>query len=211
MLADVARETMGQSSDERWRALLPFQKRALWDALLVEQGGVCAYCCSRLLSEQRIEHWAPRALRPDGVLDYDNLLAVCSGARVPAIEHCDRRKRARPMTLSPLAEDHMGSVRFDRDGDITFVGENAALLEGDAETLLGLNEPALSALRARVFRGVWDALKRARANADVDRLRREMTRWQGAEAAREAGISEYAEAVSAWLRQEIERLEANLA
>lgn len=115
------------------------------------------------------------------------------------------------MTLSPLSEAHMACVRFARDGDLEFVGEDAEMLTDEASRLLGLNEAPLAALREAVFRGVWRGLKSSHAHTDLDRLRREVARWEGAGAARETGISEYGETVAAWLRLEIERLEANRA
>ena len=208
-LAEVAARTSGRPVDERWEARSGHDRRRLWASLADEQRGVCAYCCTRLYDEKRIDHWAPRALRPDLVLDYDNLLACCSGARMPGLRHCDLRKDCTPITLSPLNASHLAQVRFERGGDLTFVGDDAATLSADATSVLGLNEEVLTELRRATFDGIWKALKATKDHRNVERLRREMARWESREDADEWGVTPYAAAVAGWLRHEIERLEAD--
>lgn len=57
-------------------------KERLKSYLIGEQGGIYAYCMCRIKSEtSTIEHYNPCSLKPKLLLDYNNLLAVCTNGR----------------------------------------------------------------------------------------------------------------------------------
>ena len=90
----------------------------LRSALLLEQGGICAYCERRLplsipghsplhnceeckayrAANSKIEHHCERSIcngtegKPDRRLDYGNLFVVCPGGKGTSVHHCDTKK-----------------------------------------------------------------------------------------------------------------------
>ena len=61
-------------------------KDAVIEALMEEQRYMCAYCMRRIPQANgnppvSIEHWEAQSSHPEKVLDYRNMLAVCSGNR----------------------------------------------------------------------------------------------------------------------------------
>jgi len=69
-------------------------------ALLKEQGGICAYCMSRInlkinvnnKPQIEVEHIKSQKNYPEKSLDYENLVGVCNG-NLGGIEHCDKSKK----------------------------------------------------------------------------------------------------------------------
>lgn len=87
-------EKQGLSDKEGYDLLRNPLKKQVREALMQEQGHLCAYCMRRIpderilqedtdLSDAYLEHWQSRSsARGTGEnkgLDYQNLLAVCSG------------------------------------------------------------------------------------------------------------------------------------
>lgn len=87
-------EFLGLSDKEGYDLLRNPLKKEVRNSLVQEQGHLCAYCMRRIpderireddkdLSEVYIEHWHARSSESnDGEnkgLDYNNMLAVCSG------------------------------------------------------------------------------------------------------------------------------------
>ncbi len=95
-------------------------KAELREALLKEQGHLCAYCMCRIngAGDVKIEHLAART--PKNELDYHNLLAVCRGGEDGAIaaRSCDTRKGNRPIFISPLNKTDMHRIYYSNNGAI---------------------------------------------------------------------------------------------
>ena len=95
-LVDLQTEAANRhlTPDDAYRLLVNPLKNSVMQQLMVEQGHLCAYCMRRLpddrtmpetIAKVSIEHWYPRN-PPNGNdvgqgLDYQNMLAVCSGNR----------------------------------------------------------------------------------------------------------------------------------
>ena len=83
---------------ETWQPSYPDlrnpEKKALHQALLKEQGGVCCYCGRRIsLEDSHIEHFRPQELREDLALEYTNLFASCIRETKPGAPlHCGHAK-----------------------------------------------------------------------------------------------------------------------
>lgn len=70
------------------------EKKALHEALLQEQGGVCCYCGREItLADSHIEHFRPQEAREDLALEYTNLFASCIRESKPGAPlHCGHAK-----------------------------------------------------------------------------------------------------------------------
>ena len=114
-----------------------------------EQGGICAYCGSRIDNKdrndpffdlpennnrlekgtRRREHIAPLATNPEKMLDYYNLLGVCQGnEKKGEIEHhCDKEKDDNEIFILPTMPDCEDFFKYEEvdifDG-IEIIGEN---------------------------------------------------------------------------------------
>src|SRR4051812_20262977 len=79
----------------------------LREALLIEQGYICAYCMRRIpikdkgvKEASKIEHILSRENRPDLQLDYTNMVICCPGF-INGEDHCDKSKGSRSVTFLP--------------------------------------------------------------------------------------------------------------
>lgn len=105
-----------------WTSVSGAQKQKMREQAFAEQGGLCAYCMSRLprppgKDGMKIEHFETRAWTPGQIFDWGNLLGVCLGD--VGLEtggegdhrtryHCDTYrgylpKERQPLDLSPAA------------------------------------------------------------------------------------------------------------
>lgn len=104
---------------------------SLADALLEEQGFICAYCERRIPHQDapggenhRIDHLTPQMkARQDGDdsdLLYENMVICCPGniANNKDYYHCDKYKGHKELMISPLNAGMMGTIRFTVSGRI---------------------------------------------------------------------------------------------
>lgn len=104
---------------------------SLADALLEEQGFICAYCERRIPHQDapggenhRIDHLTPQMkARQDGDdsdLLYENMVICCPGniANNRDYYHCDKYKGHKDLMISPLNAGMMGTIRFTVSGRI---------------------------------------------------------------------------------------------
>jgi uncharacterized protein (TIGR02646 family) len=152
-----------------------FSVPALLDALLEEQGYICAYCMGKLTKreEAHVEHYWPRQSFKSEELDYINLLAVCNGLTQSHPEkedfhHCDKTKGTEgkmdgTVTLR-LLDPREKSKSEDRltytlAGQVIPKDEADADVLHDIEKVLNLNNKALVQRRQALFDAVKDKLK----------------------------------------------------
>ena len=128
-------------------------------ALLIEQGYLCAYCMQRLNSdgtETKIEHYYPRkpvndedggetARRKE--LEYSNMLLVCrgngsggSGKGNTDSRHftCDAKKENQFLHINPQSKENMETIFYDPQGKIH---SNNTNYQQDLDEILNLNDP----------------------------------------------------------------------
>lgn len=116
-------------------------KRKLLEALLAEQGHLCAYCMCRIGTDGHpatIEHLIPQhptdsAVNGELSLAYHNLVAVCDGRGGTT---CDKRRGNASMTVDPTKRHTLDSIYYHRDGRIDATDES---IQHDIQTTLGLN------------------------------------------------------------------------
>lgn len=116
-------------------------KRKVLEALLAEQGHLCAYCMCRIGTDGHpatIEHLIPQhptdsAVNGELSLAYHNLVAVCDGRGGAT---CDKRRGNASMTVDPTKRHTLESIYYHRDGRIDATDES---IQHDIQTTLGLN------------------------------------------------------------------------
>jgi len=146
-------------------------KEPLRNALLKEQGFICAYCMQRIKNtgkSTKIEHWSPRSKSNEK--DYMNLLAVCKGNEgKPGAEHCDTLKKSQPITISPLMETCEKLVNFNPGG---FADSEDETIKHELENILGLNKQHLVDERAKMMDWVKDAIQKVAKNNTDSKLKK---------------------------------------
>jgi uncharacterized protein (TIGR02646 family) len=155
--------------DAGWESLSAADKDKVREALLRDQGRLCAYCQRRIPlkdGRMKVEHWSAQS-GGEGELRWTNLLGVCLGDA--AIEtgsatgerHCDTARGDKKLFLHPVEgqgpspREYLG---YTAEGEARPPKEKADAsdaVEGDIRAL-NLNVPRLR--RAR--REVYEALKR---------------------------------------------------
>lgn len=133
-------------------------KRKVLEALVTEQGHLCAYCMCRIGTDNSpatIEHIIPQhptSINPDGglSLSYKNMLAVCDGRNGAT---CDKRRGNRPLTVNPTKPETLASIAYQRDGTIRSINPE---IDHDLRDTLGLNDGRtnLCANRSEAMRAI---------------------------------------------------------
>lgn len=111
-------------------------------SLVEEQGGLCAYCMSRIearsygANKAHVEHVLPQSKCEKGEdVDYGNMLAVCEGRHGGAL-CCDRARGSKALMVNPLHPQTLESIRYKADGEILSDDE---AVERDLDGILNLN------------------------------------------------------------------------
>lgn len=141
--------------DATWEGFIDSEHQ-LKEALLEEQGHICAYCMRRIsikrnkaLQKPSIEvgHFIPRAVDPSQSLIYHNMLGVCNG-NFGENEHCDKSQKNECLQiLNPLSRECEQRLTYTSDGRIKALSINA-----DVDiNLLNLNDQNLVNARKGVI------------------------------------------------------------
>lgn len=164
------RKIVKQSEPREWTAhrLTPGAKyeakQELREALLKEQGYLCAYCTRRIPIRDansnettRIDHILSRSNHPELQLNYSNMVVCCPGA-ITSDFHCDKLKGENDITFN-LFEDHFFHT-------LAYSSKDGRLKSSDPENdrqineLLNLNHALLKRNRLETLRGVIRMLNR---------------------------------------------------
>ncbi len=152
----------------------PPVKKAIREALVAEQHGLCCYCNQRIHpAEQgmRIEHRVPQSVDPARDLDWRNLLGACCGNEGPGETHCDVAKGDQQITLDPAQESHVATTTFTSEARLTSTREG---FRRDIDDVLRLNCELLVERRQRAL----DAYIEARTARYTGTMKREtFARW----------------------------------
>ena len=137
------------------------EKRALHEALLAEQEGVCCYCGRAIsLADSHVEHFRPQETYEELALEYDNLHASCIRETEPGAPlHCGHAKGSdldQAKSVSPLDLDCERRFMYSaQDGAVFPVDKNdesAVYMVG----LLKLDVTFLRDRRAEALKSVFD-------------------------------------------------------
>lgn len=180
----------------------------LWEALLAEQGHVCAYC-QRVIpvtpvvgKGMHVEHWLPRA-SGGGAFEWTNLLGVCPGdetAETGALRgerHCDTSKADTHLFLHPVVgkgPSPVAHLAYTTEGEAVPIGESTAVVAKVAEDIETLKLSADRLMRGRV--DVYETLKdwldrKGWTEANLRRLYREYAHQPGAHRPAYAEVARY--------------------
>lgn len=153
-------EEAGMTDKEGYDLLNNPLKTEVRESLMREQGHLCAYCMRRIpderienedtdLSDVYIEHWKARSANnttgENEGLDYNNMLAVCSGnekapeaigRRKKRFLTCDKKRGNSSLTINPLDPATIDTLIYLTDGTIC---SSDAKIDNDIKTVLNLN------------------------------------------------------------------------
>lgn len=143
------------SGTENWqpsfKELFGDVKKAVYAALLKEQGHICCYCERELEGNDfHLEHLNPQAEKAGDALDFTNFLCSClNTTEKGAPLHCGKSKANSIISAHPLQANCQSQFRFKGDGKIEGIDE----MSEETVKLLQLNIPKLNSLR----KGALDA------------------------------------------------------
>ena len=148
----------GLTANEAYEKLqgkkMGFLREQVVNQLMRDQGHLCAYCMRRIPDtrdadrgfsqplEVKIEHWDARSgatCGAFGALDYNNMLAVCSGnqngpTRGKSKLTCDAKRGNRTLTVNPMDAGTLTTIFYTEDGIITATDKTI-----DDDLNIGLN------------------------------------------------------------------------
>lgn len=119
------------------------QKEELREALLRDQGYICAYCMRRIENDRdkmKIEHWKAQNRLETEIekLDFKIMLGVCDGCRGAKDQYttCDEHRHGDELYVNPMNSDMMATIRYDRQGHIQ---SSDVKIDADLNEKLNLN------------------------------------------------------------------------
>ena len=164
------------------------------EALLKEQGFICAYCMNRISADlnaqnkpkTEIEHYRSQHRHPKLDLVFSNMLGVCNGNAGKAKHKliCDKAKstfdQSNDLTIDPLRIERINQLHYTLEGEIFSLNE---VIEDDLNRILNLNEEALKEERRTVYVQMKKKIKslkdsvRGRNTKFRALLHKERSRW----------------------------------
>ncbi len=219
-------EEQGLSDKEAYNLLRNPLKVQVREALMREQGHLCAYCMRRIpderilesdadLSDVYIEHWQARsAARETGEnkgLDYNNMLAVCAGnEKAPSATGkrkkryftCDKKRDNAPLKINPLDASTLETIYYLSDGTIKSTDED---IEKDINVRLNLNCSAEAVTLPQNRKAVLDAIQADLVNQDGDwyqKYKEQLDIWENEDDPK----TPYIGIVIWWLKDQIRHL-----
>ncbi len=152
---------------------------ALRDALLAEQGYICAYCMRRIPVQDkgtdetsRIEHIIPQSeLSREEAMNYGNMVICCPGAVNSTAyrdSHCDRHKGENPISFTPFDRHTIETLSYKSDDTIESTDKD---YNRDINEVLNLNNPLLKRNRKAVRDQIIKSLgKKEWKRADIESM-----------------------------------------
>lgn len=145
----------------------------LRQALLADQGYICAYCMRRIPAHDkvggcfvpettRIEHIKSRELYPDLKLDYSNMVICCPGCIAGSYDemstHCDRSKGNKDITLDLFSDGLFETISYTSDGSLK---SSNLKYQKEIDDVLHLNNKLLKNNRATVKNAIIQKINSA--------------------------------------------------
>ncbi len=179
----------------------------LKNALLTEQGYICAYCMGRISENtMKVEHVASRKEVPAKQVDYSNLVACCRGNEgTPRDQqHCDTYKRHASLSKNPANIADRVEERIEYEQSTGRVYSTNEPFNDEIDNLLHLNIPSLCHNREAVWRAVRKyMMNRIPQQATAETIQRILSPWE--ELNRHGRHKEYAGIVRFFLKKRLKR------
>lgn len=151
----------------------------LRNALLRDQGYICAYCMRRIPvtdkgtgETTRIEHIYPQSgLSREEAMDFGNMVICCPGAMATTADgqtHCDRHKKETKISFSPLDANFISTISYGADGTIR---SSVRKYSEEMDSVLNLNQSLLKLNRKAVWAKIIEILgKKDWKKADIEKV-----------------------------------------
>jgi len=157
------REPLAWSAQKATPGFSTFERiPELADALLREQGYICAYCMRRIPARDpgsdtttKIEHIISQEDRPDLQLDYRNMVICCPGM-MDNEAHCDTRKMGNSVSFDLFTSALQDSMQYRLSSGEIVSDDNAWDVE--INQLLHLNHKRIKMNRKNALLGVIAAI-----------------------------------------------------
>ncbi|MDY5738287.1 MAG: retron system putative HNH endonuclease [Candidatus Onthomorpha sp.] len=131
----------------------------LKNALLDEQGYLCAYCMQRISEDtMKVEHIKPRSKNKELNFEYKNLVACCKGGEGYSEDrqHCDTKKGNTEISIDVFNDDDIKTISYSsRTGEIK---SSSTEYNKDINDILNLNCSYLKRQRISVLNAAIEAL-----------------------------------------------------
>lgn len=172
----------GRASAARAVALAEekYRHAAVKETLVRMFHGKCAYCESKIthVDYGHIEHFRPKSLFPDRTFEWTNLFlacGVCNGGEFKGDRFPEAADNG-PL-VNPCDDDPAGHFRFDHDPGTGLASVYGTTPRGaTTERLLGLNRPALRAVRSRDVQRLAALARFAQSDPEAAKLLEEARR-----------------------------------
>lgn len=150
---------------------------ALRDALLKEQGYICAYCMRQIPASDhftdttsKIDHLKSQEKYSDLQLSYNNMVACCPG-KITNDAHCDTKKGESSISFT-FGEALEKSISYSTNGKIE---SSNATWNKEINEVLNLNHALLKMNRKNTLEGVIYSLSKGQWSQSE--LRRKLEEW----------------------------------
>lgn len=163
------------SPDESYRKLTNPLKKDVINRLMAEQGHICAYCMRKIPDERElpadtpavtIEHLIPRNpidfIDVNQGLDYNNMVAVCSGNRGKKGTRktrdltCDAKRGSKDLKINPFNMTSIELIKYSETGTIF---SDDSEIDDDLNITLNLNCKSDSVLLPDFRKAVLDEIQ----------------------------------------------------
>jgi uncharacterized protein (TIGR02646 family) len=154
-------------------------KNDLRHALLYEQGYICCYCMKRIdVHNMVIEHFNSQFDFEELALNYDNMLASCTGGENGDVQHCDETKSHKLLTINPVNNAIMAQIKFDGAGKIFL--DHVDFTENELEGILNLNNQNLLKERKVILDALRTQILKKFGTKTVSKpfIENELNKWE---------------------------------
>lgn len=155
--------------------------KPLREALLQEQGYICAYCMRRIPNpdgnsneETRIDHIKSQKDYPDLKLKYNNLVICCPGA-INNDFHCDKKKEERAISFDLFSDQIVDTLSYRSDGRIE---SSNKVWDKEINDVLNLNNPMLMLNRKNVIAAIIDRMGKNKKGWTAKELQEQLKSWE---------------------------------
>jgi uncharacterized protein (TIGR02646 family) len=154
----------------------------LREALLKDQGYICAYCMRSIpitkkdpntAETSKIEHIKCREFNSGLQLDYNNMVICCPG-NLNGEPHCDKSKDNADITFGLFSPSIQNSISYSsKSGEIR---SSDPVWDSEIKTILNLNHKLLKYNRKEALDGV--IIKLGKKNWTKAEIEKELERWE---------------------------------